>query len=298
VIDVQARLTSADLPLTVQRLGFRGDDVPGVLTAAAAAAESPDALSQIGLYAERLVGLIGVLPGTDTADPWEGIRAQATAAEAGVVAILTLVVTAPEVGCFHRGRGIADDISWRSLADLGQQVWVHRQTFGEFGLHTYDWLCIVWCGALYWLGRLQFNLQLDGDEWVLSTHIPATGPLTRGGVDDSFRAATEFFASHFADYPTQLFYCSSWLLDPELAKALPSGSNMADFQRRWKLYGEAMQGDADALFFTFYRRGPVDLDTLPRQTTLQRAILDRLKAGQHWSVWQGRIPQPGVGSLS
>ena len=54
-----------------------------------------------------------------------------------------------------------------------------------------------------------------------------------------------------------------------------------------------MPGDEDALFFTFARRGPVDLDALPRDTTLQRVILDRLQAGGHWQVRQGRIPMAG-----
>ena len=30
---------------------------------------------------------------------------------------------------------------------------MHRQTYGEFGLHTHDWLCWAWSGGLYWLGR-------------------------------------------------------------------------------------------------------------------------------------------------
>ena len=32
--------------------------------------------------------------------------------------------------------------------------------------------------VFYRLGRLQFNLQPEDDGWVLSTHIPRTGPLT------------------------------------------------------------------------------------------------------------------------
>ena len=43
---------------------------------------------------------------------------------------------------------------------------------------------------------------------------------------------------------------------------------MAQFGRRWRLYGEPLAGDEDALFFTFHRRGSVDLDSLPRDTSL------------------------------
>ena len=54
----------------------------------------------------------------------------------------------------------------------------------------------------------------------------------RESVDDSFAAATDFFARYFPDYPTRDFYCQSWLLDPQLATLLPD-SNLAAFQRRW-----------------------------------------------------------------
>ena len=65
---------------------------------------------------------------------------------------------------------------------------------------------------------------------------------------------------------------------------------MALFQRRWTLAGEPGDGDEDAVFFTFARRPPVDLASLPRDTTLQRAILDRLADGEHWYVRNGVIP--------
>lgn len=292
MIDVGARLTAPDLRLRAVRLGFRGDDLEDLLEAAHTAARSTADIKRIELLASRLGSGIGSWePAAES--PWHGDAAQGGQVDAGVLAMLTFLVTADEVRQFHRSRGIVEDISWASLSDLGQQTWVHRQTYGEFGLHTQEWLRIAWSGALYWLGRLQFNLQRDGDEWVLSTHIPGTGPLTRASVDDSFRQARTFFATHFGDYPTTDFHCSSWLLDPELAAVLPPESNMVHFQRRWRLYGEPMRADADALFFTFYRRGDVDLDALPRRTTLQRAIADRLRAGQHWSVWQGRLAQAG-----
>ena len=295
--DVRARLTAADLPALVKRLGFRGDDIEAVLSAASAVVGSAPDLERVTAMAERLLLRIGDFDqGPD--HPLELADGGVLELGVGVPQLLALVATAVDVADFHARRGVPTDVSEASLADLGQQAWVHRRTFGDFGLHTYPWLRIAWSGALYHLGRLQFNLQSTDGEWVLSTHIPATGPLTPAAVEDSLRQARSFFAEHFADYPTSNFYCSSWLLDPALAAALPADSNMARFQRRWSLYGEAMRGDEDALFFTFSRRGDVDLTTLPQETTLQRAIVDRLRSGRHWHLWQGRIPQSTVGPAS
>ena len=291
--DVLGRLTAADLPALVTRLGFRGADVEAVLASAGAVTQSQPDLERVTALVGRLLPLIGQLD-SDTENPLELPGPPADHLGVGVLPLLALLVTAPDVARFHAGRGIAEEVSWASLADLGQQAWVHRQTYGEFGLHTYGWMRIAWSGALYWLGRLQFNLQRDDGGWVLSTHIPATGPLAPAAADDSFRQARDFFARHFADYPTADFHCASWLLDPDLAAALPADSNMAKFQRRWRLYGEPMRGDGDVLFFTFFRRGDVDLATLPQRTTLQRVIVDRLRSGGHWNVWQGRLSQSAI----
>ena len=102
--------------------------------------------------------------------------------------------------------------------------------------------------------------------------------------------ATGFFARYFPDYPTRDFFCESWMLDPQLAALLPD-SNLAAFQRRWSLSGDRRSGDAEVLFFVFDQRGPLDLDSLPQDTALRRAIAAVLAAGQHWFVRQGRLPQ-------
>jgi hypothetical protein len=290
VIDVAARLTAPDLARSVDRLGFRGDDVAAVLGAAAVVSASEADLARVLTLATRLESSIGDF-GPGPGNPLEHEASRAEHLGVGVLPLLALLVTAPDVSGYHQERGISQDVSTASLADLGQQAWVHRQTFGTFGLHTYWWLSLAWSGALYRLGRLQFNLQQEDARWVLSTHIPATGPLAPAAVDDAFTRAADFFARHFQELPTEDFHCASWLLDPELAAALDPASNIVHFQRRWQLYGEPMPGDQDALFFTFFRRGGVDLATLPQETSLQRAVVGRLRQGRRWSVWQGRIPQ-------
>lgn len=295
MLDVRDRLAADDLPARLARLGFRDEDRADALAAAAAVLETDADLAVVQVTAERLQPVIGRI-----GDPWDGSLPWPWRPEgadstygSGVLELLALVATVDDVRAFHAERGVGEEDSWRALSDLGQQVFVHRLTYGAFGLHTHDWLRVAWSGQLHWLGRLQFNLHPSSSSttgWVLSTHIPRSGPLTPSEVDASFARALEFFGEHFEEYPADAFHCLSWLLDPELAAALPATSNMALFQQRWTLEGEAGPGDDDAVFFTFARRPPVDLTTLPRDTTLQRVILDRLAAGEHWHVRAGRIP--------
>ena len=192
------------------------------------------------------------------------------------------------------------DVSAATLADLGQQVWVHRLVSGRFGLYSFAWETgWVWSGALYRLGRLQFALEegttLDGTgrELVISTHIPRAGPLLPADVDASLARAQPFFARHFPDLAGGEgdldLHCLSWMLDPRLPALLP-GTNVAHFQQRWRTYGDdERDADEDALFFGFARRERPDLAQLEATTSLQRAIRSVWRAGDHWHLAEGRL---------
>ena len=292
--DVHAMLTAPDLAQSVAALGFSPDDAAEVLTAAATLLDRPEELASVQVAAERLVDRIGVLPPRDGADVWSGLRVD----DHGVLPLLALLATAPAVTLFHTFRNVPADVSAATLADLGQQTRVHRLVHGRFGLGTYAWEAgYVWSGALYRLGRLQFDLELQptvdgvGQEWVLSTHIPRSGPLAPADVDAAFAAARAFFAERFPEHPVdpgQGIHCRSWMLDPRLPDLLP-GSNLAAFQQRWRTYGLPGVGDDDALFFGFARRGAPDLREVPAETSLQRAIASVWRSGNHWLVVDGRL---------
>ena len=282
------------------QLGFRDEDLVALADALAGWLDDEANRGALADRADRLRAGIGAL-GVDGDDPWHGLP---DGPGDGLLPMLALLATADDVVAYQRGRGVAEEQAWRNLSDLGQQVWVHRLTHGTFGLHTHGWLRIAWAGGFAWLGRLQFNLQRLGrtEEWVLSTHIPRrssdddgprSGALRADAVTDSFRRAAPYFREHFPDVPTEDFWCHSWLLAPELAAALP-GSNIAAFQQRWTLDDLVDDGDEDAIFFTFARRPPVDPADLPRTTSLERAVLDRLEAGGHWQLRRGRIPQSTI----
>ena len=295
--DARAVLDDPDLSTRLSRLGLRDDDAGEVLAHVPTVLGRPADVAEVDRLAAGLRSGLGVFPGEQDLDRWAGYDPAGDPYGTGVLPLLALVVTAGDLTGFHRSHGVPAEVTAQTLTELGQQVWVHRLTFDELGLHTYGWLPVTWSGSLYWLGRLQFNLQRLEGGWVCSTHIPRSGPLEPAAVDRSFAAAARFFPEHFADRPVSDFWCSSWLLDPTLAQALDPASNMARFQARWRLYGEPMPADEDAIFFTFARRGDVDLDALPRDTSLQRVIVDRLRGGGHWSSRNGLIPLGAAGGV-
>lgn len=289
-------LAAPDLAERLEQLGFRGPDVPDAVAWARAVLGRPDELAVVEEAVRRLVAHVGTLPAHEGDAVWAGLELD----EDGGLAALALLVSAPALAAFHASRGVPDDVSAATLADLGQQVWVHRLVSRRFGLYSYAWEAgWVWSGALYRLGRLQFSLEegtrVDGAgrELVCSTHIPRGAALRPAEVDASLARALPFFARHFPEAGPLEAHCLSWMLDPRLSELLP-GTNVAHFQQRWRVYGEEREADEDALFFGFARRGRPELAELEATTSLQRAILSVWRAGDHWRLGEGRLAaEPG-----
>lgn len=210
---------------------------------------------------------------------------------------------APILAEHHAGLGIDPSLTTATLADVGLQLSIHRRAHACFGLETWGWLTHHLDGSLFRIGRLQFHLQptlrsrgpLAAGDWFLGIHIPEDGPLHPLAVDEALDTATTFFAVHFPDRRLRAASCDSWLLDPHLANVLPT-SNMAAFAARFEL--DALRPEpGDALYFTFRTRDMARVPALPRTTSLQRAVLERIDAGGVWQVGTGWIPWPATPSF-
>ncbi|MGI8867319.1 MAG: acyltransferase domain-containing protein [Mycobacteriales bacterium] len=218
------------------------------------------------------------------------------------------VATIPAVRRFHRLRGVPEDITWATLADLGDKISIHRRTYGRGGLNTQFWFTLCFRGAIYALGRLQFDMEyfgqsghpggipVDEGDPVLGVHIPEPGgPFTPALCDASIARAAPFIESHFPEFfapgKPKVAICNSWLLDPQLADYVSETSNIVAFQRRFALLPEEHDGDRGIIEFVFRQVDP-DLASLPRHTTLQRAVVDHLRAGKHWRARTGWFALP------
>lgn len=217
--------------------------------------------------------------------------------------IYVFLAALPHVRAFHRAREIPDGVSRLTLADLGRNMAVHRRRYGVGGLDVAEWLMSHFRGSIYELGRLQFQRAKLGNRTgraitaaglpygpgdpTLAVHIPGCyGPLTPVACGASFERATKFFAGQFPEEPYHIAVCHSWLLDEQLAEYLPEDANIIRFQRRFRV--AYMPDDADEVIMRFvFGRVTSELEELPRCTTLERAIVDHLKAGRHWRSGAG-----------
>lgn len=214
----------------------------------------------------------------------------------------------PETRKLFARRGISEEIQRATMADIGRNMLVHRKRHGTHGLAAPDWLMLHARGMIYQLGRLQFErarlgsrtgttIQESGfpgrtGDPTLSIHIPDfMGSMSPEACDASFAQAAAFFPAHFPDEAVQTAVCNSWLLDTQLRDYLPAASNTIAFQRRFRHIRQGEWANDGPLRFVF---GPVDwpLEDYPQDTSIQRAVVNHLKAGGSWHGGMGWMEFP------
>lgn len=316
---VRLMLTAPSRDGLLELLGIRDEDARDLAPLADAAAADPEILEEITRVANLLRATAGLdAEGVDLGamkDRHDELQQRLAPGE-GLVPILAFLVSTDTVRAWHALRGLTLEQSWHVLADLGQQMRVHRVGAGCLGLHQLHWVAGNWAGGLVHLGRLQFDLsrhrisRLEGEDasavaegtaprrWVLGTHIPATGPLDPAAVEQSFAAATRYVQENYSDLDQgrspeeprfgQEFICESWLISEDLAEITGPESNLARFAGLWDRIG-AERMDDGAAFFVFGVRPPYVPAKLPRRTRLEKGVAERLEDGRGWTGGTGRL---------
>lgn len=304
--DLEVSLPSAEeLPRVLLELAVPHQDIDELVTHAPGPTRSPEAWWLLRRCVQVLVRSIGEIDRPPAFRP----LAPDLGALQRYFYVYVFVATLPHVRAYHRQLGVPDEVSRLTLTELGRNLAVHRGRHGDGGLASAHWLMFTFRGAVHHLGRLQFqrarldflrpevrsqviaSAEADGvgltdDEPTLAVHIPTfCGPMTPQACDDAFGRATSYFARHFPDEPYRIATCGSWLLDDQLAEYLPADANILAFQRRFTIAHQpegSDRTDEDILRFVFGRSDPDRLDDLAPRTTLERAIVEHLKAGRHW----------------
>ncbi len=124
----------------------------------------------------------------------------------------------------------------------------------------------------------QWERILSPGETIIDLHIPAGGGMKLPLCKASFEAAFDFFSRYFPDTAPDVIACRSWIFNTQFEEHLPS-SNLANLMRQTYLTPVPSTG-RDGIFFVFCRElTDQELDDAPRETSLQRLMLDLLKSG-------------------
>lgn len=113
---------------------------------------------------------------------------------------------------------------------------------------------------------------------VLDLHIPEGSRMDSDACVDSLKRAVEFFPRYFPErLRAQAFVCETWFFDAQYQNILSPNSNIVRFQREFSLYPE-LSNDTEP-FWRIFGGMPPDLALAPRETALQRAMLDFKSGG-------------------
>ncbi|EPH43237.1 hypothetical protein STRAU_3696 [Streptomyces aurantiacus JA 4570] len=302
----EAALPDADeLPEVLLDLAVPHEDINELVALRARVLDHPDTRWLFTRCVDALV--------RDLGEPEQAPRLPVLPEELGELGscfyVFVFIAVLPRVRAYHRRHGIPDDVSRRTLADLGRHMAVHRRTHGSRGVPVPGWNALHFRGELYQLGRLQFQRALLGERMgaalaaagtglgpgdpCLSVHIADfRGPLSATACDRSVELARELFPRHFPGERYDVAVCHSWLLDPQLKLYLDAESNIVRFQERFRLadtYAGQEPEDTVPVGFVFGDRH-LPVESLPRRTRVERAVGDHLRGGGHWYVGHGWFP--------
>lgn len=138
---------------------------------------------------------------------------------------------------------------------------------------------------------LQTTINLRKMDWeralrrgtpVIAVHIPDDGPLRVDECRESLFTARQFFRDHFPEHKAAAFICTSWLLDNQLTGLLSRDSNIVKFLTSWYLLPLDYCTDVSVRRRVFGVGPEAALDTLPRDTSLQRGVINHFASGGHF----------------
>ncbi|SDQ11296.1 hypothetical protein SAMN02800687_0373 [Curtobacterium sp. UNCCL20] len=273
---------------------------PTAVPDGAAATTTPEAI---------LLAAVGTLPDVGAlAASLESSVAHLSVPQRDTALVTAIRAVRPVTQSWLRAHGATSEQAADSVADVDRKL-------GRYGLRGtgLDWFCSVLTARVVAVGRLQFEMGVvtsDGHP-AWGVHVPEGGPLVPDDCDRSFAAAPELLAELTqnadadpdpdADTDTdkdtgtvaERWQCRSWFLDPGLPAVLGPRSNTARFASRFRLDpggpDDAAEGDDSVAKFVFGTTLAAARRAVPRNR-LETAVLDRWRAGEHWTVRTGTAP--------
>lgn len=193
---------------------------------------------------------------------------------------------------------IADDIFIATMRCFTRFI---GECYVKTGNYAFDrgW----WTGRqvsmkLFRIGELEYEMTNWKSEPVISIHIPSDSDISHEKCVESIKQAKDFFIKYFPDYSNCRYICDSWLLSPTLKELLPDTSRIIGFQNMFDIVESKPDSESfiewvyriNAFEFVpkendagevemVYQKKNINFDKLPEDTSLQKNIKSRIKAG-------------------
>jgi hypothetical protein len=131
------------------------------------------------------------------------------------------------------------------------------------------------------LRKCQWKQVLGKEDPVVSVHIPARLKLDEDICEASYERARAVFRQCFPEFDYKAFRCQSWMMDPQLRTLLGRDTKITRFQKKYIPYPCKSAGEG-VLGFVFLKADKnYDLESLPEDTSLRRAIKKHYMEGKY-----------------
>lgn len=133
------------------------------------------------------------------------------------------------------------------------------------------------------------DFVIEEGTYHIDVHIPSSGSFAQDVVHASYEEAKAFFEKRYKKEGL-LLACSSWLLSPTLDEMLPPTSNILAFAHEYTIFREGCDPTGEKLgHYVFGSADMTNVDALPEDSSLRRAMKARLKAGKGIGTGAGVI---------
>lgn len=214
---------------------------------------------------------------------------------------LFLICSSERIRRDFLAKGYPEKVFWDTMCDIKYKLCECKTVKGVWGNFTENWYKIFYTLDLFKLGRLEYQRfsypesmpeyddgknKVNYGDLCYNVHIPSCGPLTKELRMESYKLAYDFFADELKG-KNLVCVCHSWLLYGKNREILTPKSNIYDFIGDWNI----IKNDEDNTFRNCWRLFGKDYDgnadSLPRDTSTQRAFADWLKNGNKTGVGFG-----------
>ena len=175
----------------------------------------------------------------------------------------------------YKELGISDEVYFDTMRCFTRFLGERRMRTGEIlfdrGWWTYRQVSMV----LFRIGELEYELTNFEGKDAVSIHIPSDAAFVPENVEVSLRLAADFIQRVYPEYAQAEYFCESWLLSPRLGEIVKETSNIAKFQKRFRIV-EDLPDDKEYMEWLFGAKADTPVQELPENTSLQRKVRELL----------------------
>lgn len=136
--------------------------------------------------------------------------------------------------------------------------------------------------------KSEWEIFLQKGDEVIGFHFPRNTDLSREALKKFFHDGREAAKKYYPDANPKCYFCSTWLLDPKMKKMLKPESNIIGFQEM--MVACPLKSDGMSVFGFVFAPNPKDYESLPENTSLERALKKLyLEGGRIYNQFGARL---------